>query len=188
MPPRPPNIGRFDDPSRPAQVAPEDQPVQPEGDVSGILTEEQDTAREFTDEFRDRAFGFNGEEAVRESATGAFDFLRTDIEEQVEDLRGSQVGRGRLSTGFGFEDEDRLVRNIFDRFSSQLVANSLQAAQLDLQNNRQLGDFANLSRNRFLDFLSGERDRSTARQNSEDSFIDILGSGLELAGTVVPFL
>lgn len=151
------------------------------------LEEEQSTAQEFTDEFKRRSFDFDADEAVRTAAEGAFEFLRTDIEEGVEDLRGSQVGRGRLSTGFGFEDEDRLVRDIFDRFNAEVARNSLQAAQLNLQNQGQLGDFSNLSRNRFLDFLSGERDRDVARENAKEGPLDFLGSAADLAGKVIPF-
>ena len=158
-----------------------------EGRAATALDEERATSREFTDEFRERAFNFDADDALTRSTAGSLELLKPFISEQLEDLRGAQVGQGRLSTGFGFEDQDRLFRDIFDRFNSQLASRSLQAAGLNLQNQGQLGDFSNLSRNRFLEFLSASQDRETAKENAEGGFLDDLEQVAGIAGTLIPF-
>lgn len=147
-----------------------------------------ETAAEFTDEFRNRAFGYDPDEAVRRAAEGAFTFLETDIKEGVESLRGSQVSAGRFNTGFGKEDEDRLVRTIFDRFNAEVARNSLESARLNLANIGQLGDYSNLSTNRYLEFLSAERDRETAAKNARVGIDDLALGAAETAGRLLPVL
>lgn len=99
---------------------------------------------------------YSAQPAFEESAQAGMRLLRQPMTEQIEGLRGNQVGRGRLRTGFGFQEEDRMVRDIYNRFTDQLASRALSAQQLELQ-----------ARGLEGDLLSGGWDRRTAAQNAK---------------------
>ena len=59
-----------------------------------------------TDEARQ---GFDAAEYAREVGRAQFEDFREEMTKDVENLRSNQVGRGRVNTGYGMEDEDRLI-------------------------------------------------------------------------------
>lgn len=95
-----------------------------------MLGEEQDAAGQA----RKRQAAYDPYEAANRSAQAQYQTFDRDLREGVEDLRGSQVGRGRLNTGFGFEDEDRLYRGAYEDLNRAIAERSMQAAGLDLRN------------------------------------------------------
>lgn len=109
--------------------------------------------------------GFDAASAAREVATASFESFRKDLGEDIESLRGSQVGRGRLNTGFGFEDEDRLVTESAEGLNRELARQAFTAASLDLQNISGQQTAADRARDRDLDLLTGSQDREQAREN-----------------------
>lgn len=109
-----------------------------------------------TDEARST---FDAAAAARETAAASFADMREEMGRGIESLRGQQVGRGRLDTGFGFEDEDRLVMDFQDRLSRDLSHGAFQAAGLNLRNIEGGASDANQARERDLAMLTGSLDR-----------------------------
>lgn len=109
-------------------------------------------------------------EAFKETAKAGFEEIRTPLAESIESLRSEQVGRGRLNSGFGFQDEDRLVRDIYTNYLNRLSSSALAAEQLRLQGYGLEGDI-----------ISGQLDRKTAEQNAgrhrKGALFGALGAG-----------
>ena len=80
----------------------------------------------------DRFRNYDATEAAGKTAQAQWNLIQTPLAEGIEDLRGQHVAQGRFDTGFRFDNEDRLVRDIYDRFTNQMAANSLQAQGLNL--------------------------------------------------------
>jgi hypothetical protein len=116
--------------------------------------------REAEDVAQERLAGFDAEDAAARSARAQYQTFARDLGRNVEALRGSQVGRGRLTTGFGFEDEDRLVEGSLEDLNRQLVQNALTAQGLNLEAAGGLANLGGARTNRFLDILGSERDAS----------------------------
>lgn len=73
---------------------------------------------------------FNPQAAFQQSMMGAQNNFRERFGEDVANMRGQQVGMGRLNTGFATADEDRLFRG-HRRDMDNTIANS--AMQLNQQ-------------------------------------------------------
>lgn len=99
---------------------------------------------------------FDPNEAAKRSAEAQFETIERPLKENVERLRGEQVGRGRLNTGFGFEDEDRLVRGTFEELARTLGRNALTSSGQQLQAFGLEGDL-----------VSGGLDREQAEKNAK---------------------
>lgn len=137
--------------------AEEDERLASGGSRASALETRTDTARE----------QFDAAAAARETASVAFEDFRERLGEDVESLRGNQVGRGRLDTGFGFEDEDRLVRGLGRDLSKEISRGAFQAAGMNLRNIEGGARDANQASDRHLDYLSGSTDREQARINAK---------------------
>lgn len=111
------------------------------------------------EDIRRRRREFDPRQATREAARAGYEEISRDRAEAMESLRGRQVGQGRLDTGFGMQDQDRLFRDIEEDFNRQLAQQGLQEAKLNLRNleGRRRG-------NRYLDLLSGEREREVRQE------------------------
>lgn len=133
---------------------------------------------------------FDASQAARETARASFQDFREDMGRGVEELRGQQVGRGRLRTGFGFEDEDRLVMDFQDRLSRDLAHGAFTAAGMNLRNIEGMSADAARSTTRSDDILIGQMDRDQAelntqrrrRQNKRRGVLSFLGGA---AGAIV---
>ena len=140
-----------------------------------------------TDEARG---AFDAAAAARETAAASFADIKEEMGRGIESLRGHQVGRGRLDTGFGFEDEDRLVMDFQDRLSRDISHGAFQAASLDLRNIEGGGREASEARERNLALLTGATDREQARINEKKrrrrerwgALAGLAGSALGFAG------
>lgn len=142
-----------------------------------MATRERDQYRNATSSARDRGRRLTGlyderaedydpyEDAERASmATGRR--LYEDFGRDLGDLRGSLVGSGRLRTGYGAQDEDRLYDRFQDRLSNTLAQNSMRASAMDLQHTQGMGRMGSQSQGRYLDLLTGEMDRQQAERNA----------------------
>lgn len=118
-------------------------------------------------EFYDRALAFDPQAAVQQSATAAYGSFRDQLGEDIQDLRGQQVGMGRLDTGFATQDEDRLVRSGMDRLNNLITQQSLQAAGMEQNQIGMIGQHAGQQSGRYLDLLSGQADREEMRRNAD---------------------
>jgi len=101
-----------------------------EGGMRDMFGEEQDAAGVA----RDRQQSYDPYAAAATAAQAQYATFDRDLREGIEDFRGSQVGTGRLRTGFGYEDQDRLYRGAIEDMNNEIGSRSMQAAGLDLQN------------------------------------------------------
>lgn len=129
---------------------------------------------------------FNPEQAMRTSALAAFDAMRGQLGEDMERLRGHQMGRGRLDTGFGFEDEDRLVREGLRDLNQRIAQQAMGAQSMYLNALQSAAGLGGELTGRGLDLLASERDRRL-RQAAEKramwgniaaAFAPSIGAGL----------
>lgn len=120
---------------------------------------EGEDSRRAVDSYLDFATDYDAGEAINRRSMAQWNNLERDLGRSIESLRGRQVGAGRLQTGFGFEDQDRLYEGAFDNLTNAMAMNSLQGEQLEANVKNRLGGFADSSRNRYLELLSGEDDR-----------------------------
>ena len=118
-----------------------------------------------TDEARG---AYDAAAAARETAAASFADIKEEMGRGIESLRGQQVGRGRLDTGFGFEDEDRLVMDFQDRLSRDISHGAFTAAGLNLRNIEGGGREAGEARERDLSMLTGSLDREQAIINERN--------------------
>ena len=134
--------------------------------------------RSLKDEFSDvigDARDFSATDAAKTSALAQFELTKTPLLEMLETLRGNQVGRGRLNTGFGFEEEDRLFRGAFQDLNQRIASRAFQGAGLDLQALGLRGDLA-----------SGGLDRETLERNARrEQRTALLGALIGGIGRVV---
>jgi hypothetical protein len=72
--------------------------------------------------------------AADKSAKAQFETFDRDLYRSLESMRGSQVGSGRLRTGFGYDDQDRLWEGAVEGLNREVAKQSMTAAGLDLRN------------------------------------------------------
>jgi hypothetical protein len=124
------------------------------------------TAYQTEEDYRRRAGAYDPYAAVERSARAAYEGVRDDIGRDVGELRGQQVGMGRLDTGFATEDEDRLVTESLRGLERQIAGQSVQAAGLELSSINALGAFSANQRQQALDLIAGGYDRTQAADNA----------------------
>lgn len=86
--------------------------------------------------------GFDPYAAYREAAQGAFGDFRRQFAENLQSLRGQQVGMGRFDSSLATRDEDRLFTEMGSRLADTISQGALQAGQMRLQQLGQMGDYA----------------------------------------------
>lgn len=123
------------------------------------------------------AYGsFDPRKAATESAQAQFAGFSEELGKQIENLRGRQVGSGRLQTGFGYEDQDRLYSEAYEDMMRGVAQRGVQTAGM-----RQ--DQLARRSGRYLDLLSGGMDRAARAEAREAKQAGNIGGGLgALAG------
>lgn len=114
-----------------------------------------------------RLEGYDAQEAARTSARAQFDEFSEDLGENIQDLRGSQVGRGRINSGFGFDEEDQLYEGALEDLGRTLNQNALQAENLNLNATGQLSELGGRRTGRYLDVLASERDSQLLQEEQK---------------------
>lgn len=154
-----------------------------QGRFNSAMNRANTQGREAEDEYLRRAQEYDPQESIDRSARASFDSVRGDMNEAVGDLRGQQVGMGRLDTGFATGDEDRLVRSAYDRLNNTLSQNAMFGEQLSMQNTQALGRFGSEQSGRYLDLMSGQMDREQAARNAQkERQAGLFGGIAKLAG------
>lgn len=120
----------------------------------------QARANQTRQQLEQRLRAFDPERSVGQFAQGAWEALRPQLNEAIGDLRGSQVGMGRLNTGFATGDEDRLMTRAMSDLSSQIAQQSVAAQGLALQG---IGAWGSMY-GQDLNLLTTERELEVARE------------------------
>lgn len=128
---------------------------------------------------------FDPMQYAKQAAKGTYDVLRRDAVRDLEDLRGSQVGTGRIRSGFGYGDQDRLWEGFMDRVGSQISANAMQAGGQKLS--ALTTDYSSLDR--YGNWLAAgydvEMDKYNEEQRKKSGLWGTLGT---LAGGALGFI
>jgi hypothetical protein len=129
---------------------------------------------------------FDPRSFARETAQASFQDFQEGLTRGIGDLRGQQVGMGRLTTGFGQEDEDRYVQDLNRRMAQELARGAFTAAGLEQQNISGIQSAAESARIGADEALAGQMDRAQAalneRRQRRSQRLGLLGSGLGAVG------
>lgn len=105
--------------------------------------------------------------AFKEYTEGATRGAKGYLGEELEKLAGTSSAQGRLNTGFYDQDQGELVRNVYGDLNNTIAGAALQTAGMEQSRRGQLLDYGADRTNRYLDLVSGNNDRLTAKRNAE---------------------
>jgi hypothetical protein len=135
-------------------------------------------AGQMEDEAYKRVQGFDARSYVNDVAGSAFSSFRENLGREIANIRGSQVGAGRLRTGYGTEDENNLTDRHVENLNRQVAGASMQAASIDSNmRGAELGH-AEGQQNRYLELIHGQRDYETAQRNTKNERRGNMASGI----------
>lgn len=109
---------------------------------------------------------FDPSAAFEQYTRGATDSAHSFLGEELEKLAGTAAGQGRLNTGFYDKDQGDVVRNVMGDLNNTIAGAALQTTGMDLSRRGKLLDYGTDTSNRYLDLLTGNNDRITARENA----------------------
>jgi hypothetical protein len=139
--------------------------------MANVLNEYRDRYRQFLEsegeaaaQSRERQQSWSGKGAAEDYAQAMYNTIRRPYEESAMDLRGTQVGQGRVRTGFGFEDMDRHhYYGMVQPMADAIGRGSIQLAGMDLSNITSMAG----SQDRYGDILASAYDLELARANAD---------------------
>ena len=143
-----------------------------------------------TQQFTQGIGAFDPQAALDRRLQSEHDMFAENFGEDLMDLRGRQSKMGRNLTGFGQQDEDRLLRDSrrnLQRVSGQLA---LQTSGQELDRLGMIGQLGDRKSERTLSARSGEY-QTTRQQRLEDErsrrsrWGNLLTAGLGAAGTIL---
>lgn len=128
--------------------------------------------------------------SFRDAVGAAHSRFREDFTDDIRQLRGSNVRRGRLDTGFGFMDEDRLWRDSQDRLQRHTASLALQTGAQEQRRLDSVGNVGVALSGRAMDASASEYHtaqdrRMQERQNRRSGIGAIIGAGIGAAGSVL---
>lgn len=168
--------GRRSDPSVDAYAAAFDRSVQ----------EEAGRARRFSDEYESAITGFDPDAAYRTSMRGAFGDFERAFEDNLQRLRGQQVGMGRFDSSLATRDEDRLFTDMGERLLDRMDQGAMQTARMNLDRIGAMGAYGERARDRMLDAYFGryatERQARDQRRAGTMGLVGNIGGALINAG------
>ena len=140
-----------------------------------------------SDAYLKQALSYNPVAALRSANTGSINQFRRQFGLDLGELRGSQVGSGRLNTGWGYGDQDRLFTESADRLNDKFLSNAFNAENLRMQN---MSGLANFGAQQGSEYRGGTADlgasfrdyRDMQKQRSRDLAGNIFGGFLTGAG------
>lgn len=138
-----------------------------EGDIRQRGRESGERAGGIESEVDDFRRDFSGSDAAREVAGAAWADFEEGHGRAIEGLRGDSVSMGRLRTGFGEEDEDRLTEDFNARLAREIARGAFTGASLDLRNMEGFSAEGTEARRTSDSALAAERDILQARHNEK---------------------
>ncbi len=137
------------------------------------------------DYYLEGATSFDPTESLERYGEASYRGFERNLGREMETLRGSAVGAGRLNTGFQTEDEDRVVTDLAERYQDSLARQSLGATSLELRNLEGVGAYGAGQQNTYLDLISGGLDRETSERNAKKKLLgNVLGGAFGAAGRI----
>lgn len=140
--------------------------------------------QQVNDEYLQRIRSFDPMQAATQASQAQYALAMPQIKRQLADLRGSQVGQGRLRTGFGQGDQDQLLTTNLEHLNQSMIQRAMQAAQMQQATTSELGAYGQNNQNMYLDYATGrERTRyeqeQANRAGNRSMIGSLLGAGIQ---------
>lgn len=136
-----------------------------------------------------RAVEFDPSAAVNQYAQGAWNSIGIDLSKQLDMLRGSAVGAGRLDTGLFDYDQGEVTKEALNRFTAQLSQQAMNAAGLQNQSNALLLNFLQGREGAINEGYAGMLDYETGMANAKgQSRGQLYGALGQLGGSAIGML
>ncbi len=135
---------------------------------------------------------FDPTAAFRQRVNAAHGQFKDRFTQDLARLRGSQVGMGRLNTGFAVGDEDRLFRTLGNDAQQQIGQAALQTSGQQLSHLGMLGQLGSGLSGQAMDARAGEYhrlqdQRRLDEQESKRGWGSLLSGILGGAGAIAGF-
>ncbi len=128
--------------------------------------------------YYDRISKFDATEGAQRTADVLSRDWMQDYTEGMEGLRGSQVGAGRLDTGYGYEDTDRYTRDARRSMTDSLARLSMQTQGQQRDADESLGRYGERVTGRGIDLTQTAEDRRRADKAGRRSLYGNIGGAL----------
>lgn len=76
----------------------------------------------------------------KDATQAQFESIQSPLTEAIADYRAGQTDMDRVKTGFSFEGEDRITRDVYKDLNTQIVGRSLEMGGMNLSKFGLLGD------------------------------------------------
>ena len=121
--------------------------------------------------FRDKGYegltGFDPGAAYKEYLGGAEEAFGRQLGEGLDAVRGTEVGRGRLDSGFGALDETDFARQLTSDYRREASSKALDASGMNLSRLNSIAGIEEGKTGTYLDLLTGQKDREQAAANAK---------------------
>lgn len=140
------------------------------------------------EEYLRRIRSFDPMQAALQATQAQYAAAMPEIRRSIADLRGAQVGQGRINTGFGMNDQDLLLQQNLNNLNQGLIQRAMQATQMQMQNTGQLGQYGMNQSNLYLDATLGRAQSAQDRRAQEEAsrrgmWGNLIGAGLGAFGS-----
>lgn len=135
------------------------------------MSQTRGDADRYRQQYETSRAGGDPEAAFKRTTGAAFADFKDQFTENLADLRGQQVGMGRLNTGFGFDDEDRLFTNMGKNLNRTVAGHALDVERLRQGGISRDAQVASSAADRALSATGGEYHtlRAQRMQDERDS-------------------
>jgi hypothetical protein len=161
-----------------------------EAQLNARLQQMSATGQGLEGEYLQRLRSFDPMAAATQASQAQYSMAMPMIREQLDDLRGQQAGVGRLRSGYGMGDQDRLLTRNLEHLNQSTVARAMEAAQMQAANTGAMGNYAQGLNNQYFDaaygMMASDQDRRAAEKASRRGMWgSLLGAGIQGAGYVL---
>jgi len=143
-------------------------PVGPTTDSRLTGAVEQAGGQAFREQGYEGLTGFDPGEAYKEYLGGAEEAFGRQLGEGLDAVRGTEVGRGRLNSGFGALDETEFARQLTSDYRREASSRALDASGMNLSRLSRIADVEERGTGTYLDLLTGQKDREQAAANARN--------------------
>ena len=133
------------------------------------IEDERGRGSRFSDEYEQRALAYDPQESINQSVRGTAAI-------EMPRLAASQVGTGRLRSGFGYREQDEYMSNL-------MMSNAMRAEEYKFRNMEDIGGYGERSRDRTMDADFGRY--STERMAREQDKASKRGMWGQLGGAAI---
>ena len=140
------------------------------------IEDERGRGSRFSDEYEQRALAYDPQESINQSVRGTAAI-------EMPRLAASQVGTGRLRSGFGYREQDEYMSNL-------MMSNAMNAEEYKFRNMEDIGGYGERSRDRTMDadfgrYSTERMAREQERASRRGMWGSLGGAAISAAGTII---